>query len=382
VNPPLPRSEFAVTERLVYLNHAAVGVLPASSVAAIDALTRAHATKGVLGVYPYDEDTARYREVVAAFVGARASEIAFVASTSAGAAVLAQSLGLGDGDEILLTDDEFPSNVIPWMALRDRGVSVRLLAGGTEPLTPDRLRREIGANTKLVAVSWVSYADGYRRDIASLAEVAHDAGALLCVDAIQGLGVLSIDVEATGVDALFSGAGKWLLGLHGAGILYVRSELLARMRPGVPGWRSQSDIWDFHNYDQAFASDARRLETGTPNLAGNLALATSMELLAGCDPGSIERWVVDLTDRLCDGLLRLGARLATRREPAVKSGIVTFDVPGFDSMTLGRTLAREGIVTTYRDTGIRMSPHGYNVPGEIDAAVEAIGAVTAALKVR
>jgi cysteine desulfurase/selenocysteine lyase len=381
VNPPLPRSEFAVTERLVYLNHAAVGVLPASSVAAIDALTRAHATKGVLGTYPYDEDTARYREIVAAFIGARASEIAFVASTSAGAAVLAQSFGLSEGDEILLTDDEFPSNVIPWLALRDRGVSVRFLAGGTVPLTPDRLRGEIGANTKLVAVSWVSYADGYRRDVASLAEVAHDAGALLCVDAIQGLGALSIDVEATGVDALFSGAGKWLLGLHGAGLLYVRSELLARMRPGVPGWRSQRDIWDFHNYDQVFAADARRLETGTPNLAGNLALATSMELLAGCDPGSIERWVFDLTDRLCDGLLRLGARLATRREPAVKSGIVTFDVPGFDSMALGKTLARAGIVTTYRDTGIRMSPHGYNVPDEIDAALDAIGAVTAAAQV-
>ncbi len=382
MNPPLPRSEFAVTERLVYLNHAAVGVLPASAVAAVDALTRAHATKGVLGTYPYDEDTARYREVVASFIGARACEIAFVASTSAGAAVLAQSFALSEGDEILLTDDEFPSNVIPWLALRDRGVSVRFLAGGSEPLTPDRLRREISANTKLVAVSWVSYADGYRRDIASLAEVAHDAGALFCVNAIQGLGALAIDVDATGVDALFAGAGKWLLGLHGAGLLYVRSELLARMRPGVPGWRSQSDIWDFHNYDQAFAADARRLETGTPNLAGNLALATSIELLARCEPGSIERWVLDLTDRLCDGLRRVGARLATRREPAVKSGIVTFDVPGFDSVALGRSLAREGIVTTYRDSGIRMSPHGYNVPGEIDAAIEAIGTATAALRVR
>jgi cysteine desulfurase / selenocysteine lyase len=382
VNPPLPRSEFAVTERLVYLNHAAVGVLPASSVAAIETFARAHASAGVLGTYPYDEDTARYRGVIARFIGARAEEIAFVASTSAGAAVLAQSLPWRDGDEIVVADDEFPANVVPWLALRDRGVSVRLIASANEPLTPDRLRREIGAKTKLVAVSWVSYADGYRRDVAALTEVAHRAGALLCVDAIQGLGAIPIDVADAGVDALYSGAGKWLLGLHGAGLLYVRSALLDSLQPGMPGWRSQSDIWDFHNYEQPFARDARRLETGTPNLAGNLALTNAVELLQRSGPADIERWILALTDRLCEGLVRLGARLATAREPAVKSGIVSFDVPDVDSVWLGRALSREGIVTTYRPSGIRVAPHGYNLPEEIDAALETIAALTAAAATR
>jgi cysteine desulfurase / selenocysteine lyase len=382
VNPPLPRSEFAVTERLIYLNHAAVGVLPQSSVAAIDELLRAHAEAGVLGTWPFDERTDEYRETIARFIGATKAEIAFVASTSAGAAVLAQSIAWNDGDEIVLANDEFPSNVVPWLAVRERGVRVRLIDSASGPLTPDRLRREIGPKTRVVAVSWVSYADGYRRDLASLAEVAHDAGALLCVDAIQGLGALPVDVRACGADALFSGAGKWLLGLHGAGFLFVRDGVLERLRPGVPGWRAQSDIWDFHNYDQAFSDDARRLETGTPNLAGNLALHNSVELLRRSDTAAIERWVLDLTDRLCDGLTRLGARLLTQRSNGVKSGIVAFEMPGVDSRWLGGALSREGVVTTYRDAGIRVSPHGYNLPDEIDAALETIAALTTSAAAR
>lgn len=377
MNPPLPRSEFAVTERLIYLNHAAVGVLPLSSVTVVDELLQAHAKAGVLGTWPFDERTDEYRETIARFIGASKTEIAFVASTSAGAAVLAQSIPWNEGDEIVLADDEFPANVVPWLAVRERGVRVRLIESASGPLTADRLRREIGPKTKVVAVSWVSYADGYRRDLASLAEVAHRAGALVCVDAMQGLGALPLDVDACGVDAVFAGAGKWLLGLHGAGFLYVRSGLLERLRPGVPGWRAQSDIWDFHNYDQSLSDDARRLETGTPNVAGNLALNNSVELLRRSDTAAIERWVLDLTDRLCDGLTRLGARVLTQRSAGAKSGIVAFEMPGVDSRWLGAALLREGVVTTYRDAGIRVSPHGYNLPGEIDSALETIATLTA-----
>jgi cysteine desulfurase / selenocysteine lyase len=377
VNPPLPRSEFAVTERLVYLNHAAVGVLPQSSVAAIDELLQAHAQAGVLGTWPFDERTGEYRQSVARLIGASPEEIAFVASTSAGAAVLAQSMPWGEGDEILVADDEFPANVVPWLAVRERGVGVRLIDSASGPLTPDRLRSEIGPKTKVVAVSWVSYADGYRRDLATLAQAAHDAGALIFVDAIQGLGALQIDVASCDVDALFSGTGKWLLGVHGAGFLYVRAALLERLQPGVPGWRAQSDIWDFHNYDQALAHDSRRLETGTPNLVGNLALHNAAVLLQRNDPAAIEEWILQLTDRLCDGLERIGARVITQRARAVKSGIVSFEMPGVDSRWLGAALQRDSIVTTYREAGIRVAPHGYNLPEEIDALIEAIPALTA-----
>ncbi|MEO6835880.1 MAG: aminotransferase class V-fold PLP-dependent enzyme [Candidatus Tumulicola sp.] len=370
MSTPLPRDEFAVTQRYVYLNHAAVGVLPASSVGAIEELVRAHADAGVLGTYPYDDRMPEYRERIGRFIGAKGSEIATIASTSAGANVVALGIDWQPGDAVLLCDNEFPSNAVPWVALRKRGVEVRLLSTQAERLTPDVLRREMTSRTRAVALSWVSYADGYRHDLAGLSEIAHDAGALLCVDAIQGLGALRLDVGETGIDALYAGAGKWMMGLHGVGFLYVRGDLVDRLALAMPGWRSMADIWDFHRYDQAYSPDAVRFEGGTPNFLGTVSLVKSIELFERSGPAAIERHVLALTDRLCEGLERAGAVLRTLRGPDVSSGIVTFAMPGSDSVALGRALQKNGVVTTYRPSGIRVAPHGYNTCDEIDRLLE------------
>jgi selenocysteine lyase/cysteine desulfurase len=371
VTTPLPRDQFAVTARYVYLNHAAVGVLPRSSAEAIGEFVRAHAEGGVLGTYPYDDRMPEYRDRIARFIGAKGTEIATIPSTSAGANVVALGIDWRPGDCVLLCDNEFPSNAVPWIALRNRGVNVRLLpTNGGQRLTPEMLRRELSPGTRAVALSWVSYADGYRHDLAALADVAHDGGALLCVDAIQGLGAFPLDVRASGVDALYAGAGKWMLGLHGAGLLYIAEALIDRLTLAMPGWRSMEDIWDFHRYDQPYAPQAVRFEGGTPNFVGTLALATSIELFERCGPAAIERHVLALTDRLCEGLTRAGAELSTLRGPGISSGIVTFAMPGVDSVRLGRALQKEGIVTTYRPSGVRVAPHGYNTADEIDRLVE------------
>ncbi|HEY5425086.1 MAG TPA: aminotransferase class V-fold PLP-dependent enzyme, partial [Candidatus Tumulicola sp.] len=223
-----------------------------------------------------------------------------------------------------------------------------------------------------VALSWVSYADGYRHDLAALAEIAHGAGALLCVDAIQGLGAFPLDVRAAGIDALYAGAGKWMLGLHGSGLLYVRENLIDRFAVAMPGWRSMEDIWNFHDYEQPYAPDATRFEGGTPNFVGTLALVSAIELFERSGPAAIERHVLALSDHLCEGLQRAGARLHSLRGPGVSSGIVTFDVLGTDSVTLGRALQRNGVVTTYGPGGIRVAPHGYNTAGEIDRLIELV----------
>jgi selenocysteine lyase/cysteine desulfurase len=377
VTTPLPRDEFAATEHCVYLNHAAVGVLPQSSRIAIDELLRSHAEAGVLGTYPYDERMPEYRELIGRFIGARGSEIATVPSTSAGANVVALGIDWRPGDDVLLCDNEFPANAVPWVALRRRGVNVRLLSTTDERLTPNRLKRELTPRTRAVTLSWVSYADGYRHDLPALSEVAHAAGALLCVDAIQGLGALRLDVRTAGVDALYAGAGKWLLGVHGLGVLYIREDLVDRMTLAMPGWRSMRDIWDFHAYEQPYASQAMRFEGGTPNIIGTLALAKSVELFERSGPAEIERHVLALTDYLCERLNRAGAAVLTPRGPGISSGIVTFEMPEIDSVTLGRTLQREGIVTTYRRGGVRVAPHGYNTTEEIDRLVDVACAVTA-----
>jgi cysteine desulfurase / selenocysteine lyase len=372
---PLPRSEFAVTRRYVYLNHAAAGVLPLSSVAAIEAFAREQAEAGVLGTYPHDARLPEYREKIGRFIGARGSEIALLQNTSAAAATIAAGLDWKPDDEVLLSDSEFPANAIPWIALRRRGVKVRLLESARERLTPDALRREISARTRLVAVSWIAYADGYRHDLEGLSSVAHDAGAFLCVDAMQGLGVLSLDATAAGADAIFAGGPKWLLALHGIAILYIASRLAERLELALPGWRSVENIWDFHNYDQPLSPDVLRFESGTPNLIGSISLVRAIELFERAGKAAIERHALELTDRLCDGLQRLGAEIATPRGAHVSSAIVTFSLPGCDSIELGRVLEREGIVTTYRSGGVRVSPHGYNTPMEIDQILEVLSSV-------
>jgi selenocysteine lyase/cysteine desulfurase len=208
--------------------------------------------------------------------------------------------------------------------------------------------------------------------LAALAEIAHDHGALLCVDAIQGLGAFPLDVQACGIDALYCGGAKWMLSLQGVSFLYVRPELIDTLDLAAPGWRSVEDMWNFLQYEQPLAPSAARFEGGTPNFIGALSLAESIAVMESAGTERIAHHVLELTDRLAEGLTSAGAELKSIRGERESSGIVTFTLPGSDPVVLGKALQTEGIVTTYRPSGIRVAPHGYNTPQEIDAVVEAV----------
>jgi selenocysteine lyase/cysteine desulfurase len=368
----LPRELFAVTENYAYLNHAAVGVLPRPTREALHAFIDAHATGGVARVFPYEADMDAYRGSIARFIGAQPGTIATLRNTSDGANIVASGFPWEPGDELILPDNEFPANVQPWLPLRKRGVNIRFIETSKERLTADVLRRHITSRTKIVTVSWVSFEDGYRHDLQALAEVCRGHGALLCVDAIQGLGAFPLDVNACGIDALYGGGAKWMLALQGVGFLYVRPELIERLELALPGWRSVQNIWDFTNYEQPLAADATRFEGGTPNFIGALSLNESIQVLEAAGTERIAAHVLALTDRLVEGLLSEGAAIASVRGPSESSGIVTFRLPGSDSVALGAALQRAGFVTTYRAGGLRVAPHGYNTADEIDAFVEAV----------
>jgi len=371
---PLPRELFAVTKTLKYFNHAAVGVLPRTTEAALHDFIQAHAQAGVLGVFPYERDMPEYRARDAAFIGARPGEIAILRNTGDGANVLGAGFPWEEGDELVLPDDEFPANVQPWLPLRKRGVKIRFVETRRGRMTPDVLRAHITPRTKIVTVSWVSFQDGYRHDIAGLAEVAHAAGALLCVDAIQGLGAFPMDVQSCGADALYAGGAKWLLALQGVSFLYLRADLLDRIGTAFPGWRSTADMWNFLDYGQSYVADVTRFEGGTPNFIGALSLAESIGVIEASGTPRIAAHVLELTDGLVDGLQRAGAEIASVRSATESSGIVTFSFPQADAVALGKHLQKEGFVTTYRPNGIRVAPHGYNTAEEIDAFVSAVAA--------
>lgn len=369
---PLSRDLFAASENFTYLNHAAVGVLARPTREALHAFVDAHATGGVMGVFPYELRMDDYRSRIARFIGAEPGTVAVLRNTGDGANVIAAGYPWQAGDELILPDNEFPANAQPWLALRARGVNVRFVETARERLTPDVLRRSITSRTKVVSVSWVSFADGYRHDLAALAEIAHEHGAILAVDAIQALGAFPIDVQACGIDALYCGGAKWMLALQGVSFLYVRPQLLDLLRVAAPGWRSVAGMWDFLNYDQPFVADATRFEGGTPNFIGALSLAESIAVIEDAGTQRIANHVLALTDRLCEGLREAGADLLSIRGGTESSGIVTFTLPGCDPVALGKALQHEGIVSTYRSNGIRMAPHGYNTFDEIDATLDAV----------
>jgi selenocysteine lyase/cysteine desulfurase len=371
---PLAREAFALAPGLIYVNHAAVGVLPVATRDALHAMIDDHAARGVLGTASRELSLPAYRSRIAEFVGATGEEIALLRNTGDGATVIAQGLDLGPGDEVITGANEFGANAYPWLALRERGVRVTLIGAPHERMTPQVLRRYISSRTKVVSVSWVTFDDGYRHDLAALAEVAHADGAFFAVDAIQGLGAFPLDVRDTNVDAIYAGGAKWLMALQGVSFLWLRANLLERVALRLPGWRSVEDIWNFLDYTQPPAPNATRYEGGTPNILGALSLATSMDILANAGLDRIGAHVLALTDRLTEGLQSRGWTIAgDRSTDDVKSGIVTFRRDDVDAVALGKQLQRDhGIVTTYRTTGIRVAPHGHNTAEDIDAILDAL----------
>ena len=346
--------------------------MPVATRDALHAFVDAHAARGVLGVYKTELDLPVYRRTVADLIGAGDGEIAFLRNTGDGATILAQGLDLQPGDEVITGRNEFGSNAYPWLALQKRGVVIRFVDAPRERMTPAALARAMTAKTRAVAVSWVTFDDGYRHDLAGLAEIAHRGKALFFVDAIQGLGAFPIDVRACGIDALYAGGAKWLMALQGIAFLYVAQNVLDRIALSLPSWRSVEDIWNFLDYDQPWAADATRYEAGTTNLIGALSLATSAGILQAAGIAAIGQHVLALTDHLADGLQQKGYVLRSVRTDRERSGIVTFNKPNTDIMALGKRLASAGFVTTNRSTGIRVSPHGHNTHEHIDAFLAAL----------
>ena len=202
--------------------------------------------------------------------------------------------------------------------------------------------------TRVVSVSWVSYSSGWRQDLDRLAEMVHQHGALLFLDAIQGLGVFPLDVTRTPIDFLAADGHKWLLGPEGAGVFFIRREHLDRLRPLGVGWNSVVGSQDFSRIDPTWKKTAERYEGGSPNMAGLLALGASLELLERFGSSSIAARVLEITDQACQRLAEIGAVVQSDRSDAHKSGIVVFDLPGRDLEAVRRSCPGQGVIISCR----------------------------------
>ncbi|MGH9177062.1 MAG: aminotransferase class V-fold PLP-dependent enzyme [Acidimicrobiales bacterium] len=374
--PPLPRAAIAATDHWAYLNHAGVAPVSRPAVEAMHRCAQLWAEGGGLPDPDHEVRNEQVREAAARLMGVPATDVAFIKNTSEGLGLVANGLSWAEGDRVVVPDHEFPSTLYPWLALRDRGVVVDLVPteGPGRSLPLASFERVIGAGPapKVVAASWVSFGRGWRVDLAGLGRLCRDAGALLCADVIQGLGVIPADLEAWGVDFAMADSHKWLLGPAGTGALYVRGSCLDLLRPMQPGWASVAHRREWDNRDLVWDARTRRLEGGSLNSAGIHAMGASIDLLLGAGVDRIWSHVLSLGQRLREGLAGAGATVLTDPVPEGRSGIVTFELPGHDPVGLVASLRTEGFVCSPRAGGVRISPHGYNEEAEIDGLVAAV----------
>lgn len=366
---PLGRTAFPITERWVYCNHAAVGPLPRTTRDAVAAVLDAQMLEGCAGILDVESNLESIRAQTASAIGATADEIAFLRSTSDGALLVAGGLDWREGDEIILPDNEFGANAHPWLNLRDRGVFVRLLRA-PQRMTVEQLERMRTKRTRLVSVSYVSFLDGYRHDLAAIGAWCRRNGILFAVDAMQGFGPLPLDVTAWQIDFCYFGVAKWLLSPQGLSVVYVRRELVDRLRPAHCSWRSLESPMTFLDYAQPFAPGARRFEGGTINYPALIGFSQSLRLLQDASFASIEAHVLGLSERLAK--LAHDAKIAVLSDTAraCTSGIVLLGLGREPFDVLAERAQRSRVGLTIRDSGVRVSPHGYNTPAEMDAVVE------------
>jgi len=369
--------QFPILRQMTFFNHAGVAPISARAADALAAYARDAQAHAYIGADWYGR-VKQIRGLAAKLIGAaNPHEIAFVPNTSSGLALVAKGLKWQRGDNVVITSVEYPANRYPWQDLERFGID--LIEVDPHPdgrIDVDDVCNAITNRTRVVAISHVQYASGYRIDLRPISEMAHAAGAYLCVDAIQSLGAIPVDVQQMGIDFLSADGHKWMLSPEGAGIFYCRQDLIELLHPNVVGWMGMVNASDYGNYQFEFRSDAGRFEPGTWNVAGILALGASVELLLEIGIGTIWSRIDALTTRLCEGLNRKGYRVLSPRQSAgERSGIVIFDPP--ESCTLGvqqivAELEARGIIIVVREGHLRASPHFYNTDDQIDLLVEAL----------
>ncbi len=365
------RAEMPVTEKWAYFDHAAVAPISGPAQRVLETWTRQAAHEGDTVWLDWARQLKDTRSTAAELINADVDEIALVPSTTAGINLVAEGLEWKPGDNVVTLDDEFPSNLYPWLHLERMGVETRLVPTSSGHVDLDQLANYCDDRTRVVTVSWVGYSNGCRRDLDAITEIAHRHDALFFLDAIQGLGVFPLDVKHTPIDCLAADGHKWMLGPEGAGIAYIRRSCLERLTPIGVGWNSVVNAGDYSQRELNLKGDASRYEGGSHNMAGFLALGASLRMLVDLGIENVAASILANADRIANELTELGAVLCSPRSKAASSGIVSVDVPGADPIAVRRHLLDSGVAVACRAGRVRVSAHAYNDESDLQRLVAA-----------
>lgn len=373
---PHVAAEFPLREDLIYLNHAAVAPWPRRTADAVARFAEENATQGAYDYPVWLEREARLRRQLADLLNAPdPTDIALVKNTSEALSMVAHGLPWQAGDRVLSATEEFPSNRIVWESLAPRGVALDLVDLQAADDPEGALIAALGERTRLLAVSSVQFGSGLRLNLARLGAACRARGVLFCVDAIQSLGALPMDVQAVGADFVMADAHKWLLGPEGIGVFYCAAAQRERLALFEYGWHMREDYLDFDSPDWRPARSARRFECGSPNMLGIHAFSASVSLLQEIGADAVAENVLRNASYLIDALDGIqGFRLVTPPQRARYGGIVTVRHERVPAATLHQALQAQGVVCAVRAGGVRFSPHFYTGTRQLERAVTALEA--------
>lgn len=359
----------------IYLNNGSTGPLPRRTIEALSDFNERRGAPYLITEEVQFGTLRRSRELCARLINAPLESIALMVNTSYGINLAARALPLEPGDIVVTSDREFPANVYPWMALEGKGIRLELVPCIDGLPDEEALIKALDRpRVRVLTISWVSFATGYRVDLDRLGAACRERGIWFVVDAIQGLGALTLDVARTPVDILACGAQKWLLSPWGTGFVYVRPGLVTRLEPQAVGWmatKASENFGSLVDYDPTFLPDARRFEVITLPFQDFSGLNASLELLLDVGPAGAAAQVAALSGRImqwADG--RADVTLITPRDPQRRAGIVTLRPR--DTQAAAARLTEAGVAFAVREGGIRLSPHFYNTSAEVDSALAAI----------
>lgn len=361
---------FPVTRNLIYFNHAAVGPLSIRACEAMERHARDQRDFGALHWRDWYAEYDRLRESIGKLINAPPGEIAILKNTSEGISFIAKGLRWDEGDNVITTAMEFPSNWTPWKVLEPR-VEVRVADAATvehiAPLIDDR--------TRVVTVSSVAFHNGFVADLEAIGALCERRNVRFCVDAIQSVGVLPIDVQASKIDFLAADGHKWMCGPEGAAIFYVASNRLDELDVVEMGWTNIDRQRKFIGCPTDLLPDSRRFEAGSLNTNGIYGLRAAIDLILEVGIDEISERALRVATVLADGLKSIGWKLGSP-EP-IRSPILGATPPDVEKSLLWwhRKLEENRVVCAPREGMLRFSPHFYNDESEAARVVEVLASL-------
>ena len=366
------REEFPTLRETAYLNTCSLGLLSNPSRQAVNRYLDLWASSGAAAWYDHwMAQLTKLRQQFSRLVGCEETEVAIVPNISSGLAAISSSLDFSRRNRVVTTELDFPTVAHHFLAQEGRGVETVIVPSKDRISVDSRaLEEAVNDKTALVATSRVFFTSGQIQDVAYLADLCHQRGALLLVDDYQGTGQLPIDVKATKVDVLLSGGLKWLLGGPGIAYMYIREELIQSLTPTITGWFAHRDQFDFNLSYMAFKEDARRFEAGTPSVAAVYAGEAGLSLVNQVGSEAIRQRTSELTVDLVSRLGKEGFELQIPATPESHASITL--LKSSEPHAVVKELSKRGIIVDARPGGVRISPYFYNSTEDNQRLVDAL----------